>query len=273
MLKLSALCFEYPSPQGPVQVLNGIDLDVKEGERVALMGANGSGKTTLVRCLNGLLRPARGEVRVNGLSTGDEKNLNLIRRSVGMVFQNPENQIVATTVEREIAFGLENLSVPRPEMHRIVDEMLERFSLKSYRTYPPHLLSGGEMQRLAIASVMAMRPALIILDEPTSLLDPAARKALASIISDLHKPDAGRRRMTILIATQDPLEALACDRVLVIHNGLLVLDGPPSSVFSQTGKLEQIGVNVPIEFEICDLIQKASRGRISLNPAELLPIF
>ncbi|HEX9654665.1 MAG TPA: ATP-binding cassette domain-containing protein, partial [bacterium] len=200
MIEIKNLTFEYINPEhAPTRVLDGITLTVKEGESLGLMGANGSGKTTLARCLNGLLLPAAGEVLVDGLTTHESPNLPEIRRRVGMVFQNPENQIVSTTVEREIAFGLENLGMPHDEMHQRVDEMLAQFDLERYRRHPPHLLSGGEMQRLALASVVAMSPQYLIFDEPTSLLDLPTRKMVLQLISDLQS-----KRVATLLITQFP---------------------------------------------------------------------
>ena len=167
MIRISNLTFNYPTAhESKSNALNEINLTLKDGESVGLMGANGSGKTTLARCLNGLLLPTSGDVLVDNLNTRNPMDLNEIRRLVGMVFQNPENQIVSTTVEREIAFGLENLGIPHDRMHGIVDQMLLRFDLERYRNHPPHLLSGGEMQRLALASVMAMSPKYLVFDEP-----------------------------------------------------------------------------------------------------------
>ena len=186
MIRISNLVFEYTNGEEKNRVLNGIDLTIREGECIGLMGPNGSGKTTLARCLNGLLLPIEGEVLVDDLNTNEAAEISEIRRRVGMVFQNPENQIVSTTVEREIAFGLENLGMDYKQMHETVDKMLEQFNLQKYRNHPPHLLSGGEMQRLALASVMAMCPKYLVFDEPTSLLDLASRKSLLSLISEFH---------------------------------------------------------------------------------------
>ena len=168
MIRISNLIFEYTNGEEKNRVLGGINLTIPEGESIGLMGANGSGKTTLARCLNGLLLPTEGDVFVDDLNTRLVTQISEIRRLVGMVFQNPENQIVSTTVEREIAFGLENLGMDYEQMHKNVDKMLQQFELQKYRTHPPHLLSGGELQRLALASVMAMSPKYIVFDEPTS---------------------------------------------------------------------------------------------------------
>ncbi len=267
MIEIKNLTFEYTNHDGsPTRVLDGITLTIAEGERVGLMGANGSGKTTLVRCLNGLLLPT-GEVFVDGLTTSDPVNLPEIRRRVGMVFQNPENQIVSTTVEREIAFGLENLGVPHDEMHKKVAEMLAQFDLERYRRHPPHLLSGGEMQRLALASVMAMSPKYLIFDEPTSLLDLPTRKMVLQLISKLHS-----KRVATMLITQFPEETLLCDRLLILHRGRIAFDGKPSEIFKNVDELRALGVDVPIEYSVSHDLNRNSDGRISINPSDLLPI-
>jgi energy-coupling factor transporter ATP-binding protein EcfA2 len=231
MIKVSNLTFIYPRNQdSKSRVLNGVDLTIQEGESIAVMGANGSGKTTLARCLNALLLPTVGDVWVDEMNTKDVSAHQEIRRRVGMVFQNPENQIVSTTVEREIAFGLENLGVPHAEMHKIVDEMLAQFRLTEYRRHPPHLLSGGEMQRLALAAVLAMSPKYLIFDEPTSLLDPESRKHLLSLISKCHAdnpPDLSSEGISTLFITQYPEEALFCDRLLILSQGRIAFDDKP----------------------------------------------
>ncbi|MFQ5864666.1 MAG: ATP-binding cassette domain-containing protein [bacterium] len=276
MIKIANLFFAYPTnTEAKTRVLNGIDLTIREGESIGLIGANGSGKTTLARCLNGLLVPTAGDVWVDGLNTKESSNLAEIRRRVGMVFQNPENQIVSTTVEREIAFGLENLGVPYDEMHRIVDEMLLQLDLEEYRQHPPHLLSGGEMQRLALASVMAMSPKYLIFDEPTSLLDPASRKMLLSLISELHlenRKNEPSEVITPLFITQYPEEVLGLDRLLVLHQGRIVFDDKPQEIFEKVDELHGLGLEVPIEFEVTHYLRKLSDGKISLNTSEFLPI-
>ena len=272
MILLSNLHVEYATPTGPHKILKGIDLEIQSGERVVLMGPNGSGKTTLLRCLNGLSQPTQGEVKINGLPTSDAKNLPEIRRLVGMVFQNPENQIVTTTVEDEIAFGLENLCIAREAMHQIVTQMLQKFDLAALKSHPPHLLSGGEMQRLAIAAVVAMSPPILVLDEPTSLLDPHLRRSVMTLIDEIHSGSISHEPITSLLVTQYPLEALSGDRLLVVHNGRIVLDGPPVDIFRRTSELAHLGVRLPVEFEIIDYLEKISHRNISLNPAELLPI-
>lgn len=251
MIQIRNLKFHVNYP--PLEILNGINLDISTGESIALMGPNGSGKTTLVRCINGLLQPTAGEILVDGLPVRDDEHIFKIRRKVGLVFQNPENQIVSSTVEREIAFGLENIGVPHTEMVARVEQMLERFNLGQYRRKPPHLLSGGEKQRLALAAVMAMQPQYLILDEPTSLLDPVTQQAILEIIQELHRADralpAAERLSTILI-TQFPEEALIAHRLIVLHQGRVVLDDSPEVIFQQVDLLADLGLGVPVEFEI-----------------------
>ncbi len=249
MLDIKNLHVHFTTHQGAtVEVLKGISLTIEDGESVAVMGANGSGKTTFARCLNGLLLPTQGEVLVDGLSTQDSEQLQEIRRRFGMVFQNPENQIVSVTVEREIAFGLENLAVPHDEMHAIVDEMLRKFNLESYRDHPPHLLSGGEMQRLALAAIMAMRPRTLVFDEPTSLLDSATRSLVLELVGELQQEAAAKAPMTAIFITQIPEEALHFDRLIVLSEGAVLVDDTPATAFSRVDEMQQAGVPVPVEF-------------------------
>jgi energy-coupling factor transport system ATP-binding protein len=202
------------------------------------MGANGSGKTTLVRCIDGLLQPSGGEVRVDGYSVLRHGDLIPLRKRIGLVFQNPDDQIVSTTVEREIAFGPENLGVPTERIVTLVDEALRMFRLGTMRTHSPHLLSGGERQRLALASVWVMEPAYYVLDEPTSLLDPEGREEIRRFVSD-------RREAGFLIVTQYPEEALFCGRLLVLRGGALVFDGPPAEGFRDAALCRSAAIGVP----------------------------
>ncbi len=276
MIKISNLTFEYPANQASnTNVLNQINLTIEEGESIGIMGANGSGKTTLALCLNGLLQPAKGDVWIDDLNTKEPASLAAIRCKVGVVFQNPENQIVSTTVEREIAFGLENLGVPTEEMHTIVDEMLQQFNLEKYRLHPPHMLSGGEMQRLALASVMAMSPQYLIFDEPTSLLDITSRKMVLELISNLHKNKNAKpqsERISTLFITQFPEEVLLCDRFLVLHLGQIAFDGKPAEIFQRVDELKAIGVDIPVEFEVSHYLKEISDGQFSFNTSDFLPI-
>jgi len=275
MIRISNLVFEYTNGEEKNRVLDGIDLTIREGESLGLMGPNGAGKTTLARCLNGLLLPTEGEVLVDDMNTNEAAKISEIRRLVGMVFQNPENQIVSTTVEREIAFGLENLGINYERMHETVDKMLEQFDLQKYRNHPPHLLSGGEMQRLALASVMAMSPKYIIFDEPTSLLDLASRKALLSLISKVHKKNQTAEnhcQISTIFITQYPEETLTFDRLLVLNQGQIVMDDKPAEVFQKVKELKNLGLEVPAEFEVNHYLKKLSNGKLSLNTSDFLPI-
>jgi len=245
LIEARELVFYYPGNKSN-PALRGISFRLKKGERVALMGSNGSGKTTLARCLNGLIRPSHGDVVVDGLSILDQKSIYRIRQKVGMVFQNPDNQIVTTTVLREIAFGLENLGVEHNEMMERVEAALSRFHLEPYRDTPPHLLSGGELQRLALASVWVMEPDYLILDEPTSLLDPSGRKEIARFIDD----ETEKRNIGTLLITQYPEEALSFDRLIVIERGEIVMSGRPYEVFSNGDLMRGVGLRVPVEIEL-----------------------
>jgi energy-coupling factor transport system ATP-binding protein len=238
MIQVRHLSFTHP---GNIPALQDIDLEIFPGERLAVIGPNGSGKSTLARCLNGLYQPQRGQVLVDGLSTADPGSLFEIRKRVGMVFQSPDDQLVATTVESEIAFGLENLAIPRAEMHQRVDQVLADFRLEEYRHHPPHRLSGGEKQRVAIAACVALRPQYLVLDEPTSLLDPQHRRTTSALLEGLRD----RFGIATIHITQIPEEAAQAERVLVLHQGRLLDDAPPVGIFSQALLLREIGLGLP----------------------------
>ena len=245
MIEFADIHFSYRDESGHSRaVLNGISLQVRAGEAVAIMGANGSGNSTLVKCCNGLLVPESGRILVDGLETADENQLLAIRRLVGMIFQNPDNQIVSTTVEREIAFGLENLGLPYEEMHKRVEEMLQRFDLLPFRLKSPHYLSGGEKQRLALAAVVAMQPKYLILDEPTSLLDPMHRQQIIDLLTALHR----EKEITCILVTQFPEEALFAERLLVLEHGRIFRDGQPDEIFAGVEELLAIGLEPPLPF-------------------------
>jgi energy-coupling factor transport system ATP-binding protein len=250
MISVHNLALDFQLHDGSRRVLDNISLEVADGEFAALMGANGSGKTSFARCLNGIYQPTSGEVIVDGLNTRDAKALPEIRRRLGLVFQNPDNQIVAPTVEREIAFGPENLGVPRLEMHRRVNMLLKLFRLEAYRLQAPHLLSGGEKQRLALAAVMAMQPRHLVFDEPTSLLDYESRCQLLELMMQLvTSPNPfSVEPLTLLMITQFPEEALFAHRLLIFDRGRLVMDGPPLEIFLRVDELRQFGLQPPIEF-------------------------
>jgi energy-coupling factor transport system ATP-binding protein len=220
------------------------------------MGANGSGKTTLVRCLNGLILPDDGEVVVDGMPLRDPANRTEIRRRVGLVFQNPDDQIVTATVEREIAFGLENLGLPSAAMVQKVQEALDRFHLLPFRTHSPHLLSGGERQRLALASVWVMDPEYFILDEPTSLLDSTGRRE----IYEFMREKAGGRENGFLLVTQYPAEALLCGRLIVLDRGRVAYDGSAEQCFRRPDLCRAMGIGIPVSTELALCLEAERAG-------------
>ncbi|MBN1466738.1 ATP-binding cassette domain-containing protein [candidate division KSB1 bacterium] len=257
MINIEHISFAYPSHGDTARnILRDVSVNIQPNESIAIMGHNGSGKTTFARCLNGLLIPTSGSVVVDGLNTAEQKNLAGVRRRVGMVFQNPDNQIVSTTVEREIAFGLENLGISYERMHAIVDEMLLKFNLGKYRLHPPHYLSGGEKQRLALAAVMAMRPLYLVLDEPTSLLDPTNRKEILTIVKSLHDLDAHAEPITTILITQFPEEALSVDRLLIFSQGQLIMDDNPRTIFQSAEALDSIGLEPPLIFKVQKMLDE-----------------
>ena len=237
MIRVDRLSFTYA---GETPALCGLSVSIHAGERVAVIGPNGSGKSTFARCLNGLLQPTDGSVEVDGLSTADPASVYDIRQRLGLVFQNPDDQLVSTTVESEIAFGLENLGTPHPAMVENVEATLHRFHLDRYRHHPPHLLSGGEKQRLAIAACVALQSRYMVLDEPTALLDPTSRREVMALLQTLHE-----QGVTPIHITQAPAEAARADRVIVMDAGTIVMDGPPAEVFARAGRLQEIGLDAP----------------------------
>jgi energy-coupling factor transport system ATP-binding protein len=230
---------------GQVTALRGIDLVIARGEFVAIVGPNGSGKSTLARHFDALLLPTAGEVRVDGLLTSDARNLWAVRQRVGMVFQNPDNQIVASTVEEDVAFGPENAALPSAEIRQRVDEALAIVGLAENRTRPPQMLSGGQRQLLAIAGVLATRPACIVFDEPASMLDPLSRRQVLATIQRLNTGG-----MTVVLITQAMDEAAVARRVLVMDAGRIVMDGPPAEVFEQGARLRELGLALPPAVEM-----------------------
>jgi energy-coupling factor transporter ATPase len=250
-IQVRNLSFEYPNTQNPQPVLNNINLTIEEGEWVSLVGANGSGKTTLARHFNALLLPTSGVVSIDGHDTHDPANLRSIRSQVGMVFQSPEDQIVASTVEEDIAFGLENLGVPSPVIRDRVDEVLHELDLYKVRSRPPHWISAGQMQRLALAGVLVMQPRCIIFDETTALLDPAGRKKVMEMVHALHL--AG---MTILWITHLMNEVLHSQRVIVLHQGQIVLQGSPQEIFKDNINLDVYRLEIPPAVRLARTIQQ-----------------
>ena len=221
-------------------VINGISLEISRGEFVAVLGHNGSGKSTLANMLNAINLPESGKVYVDGMDTSDENNLFDIRKRVGMVFQNPDNQIVATVVEEDVAFALEIIGVEPAEIRRRVDEALKTVGMYEYREHAPHKLSGGQKQRIAIAGVLAMKPECIVLDEPTAMLDPIGRREIMATISDLNSMG-----VTIVLITHYMDEAARAKRVIVMDSGEIIMDDTPKRVFSQMDRLKSLGLDVP----------------------------
>ena len=231
--------FTYPGDED--ETLRGIDLTIEQGSFVAVLGHNGSGKSTLAKHINGIYIPTEGKVTVCGYDTAEEDTILSLRRSVGMVFQNPDNQIVANVVEDDVAFAPENLGIEPEEIRQRVDDALKTVGMYALREHAPHLLSGGQKQRVAIAGVIAMRPRIIVLDEPTAMLDPSGRNDVISTVTALCRKGG----MTVVLITHHMDECVNADRLLIMGNGRIVADGAPAEVFSQTELLEREGLTVP----------------------------
>ena len=231
---------EYDDETVKTTALKSISLEINRGEFVAVLGHNGSGKSTLAKLLNAINLPESGKVYINGMDTTDDNNLFDIRKTVGMVFQNPDNQIVATVVEEDVAFALENIGVEPHEIRRRVDEALKTVGMYEYREHAPHKLSGGQKQRIAIAGVLAMKPECIVLDEPTAMLDPIGRREIMATITERNKMG-----VTIVLITHYMDEAAKAKRVIVVDSGEIIMDDTPKKVFSQVEKLKSIGLDVP----------------------------
>ncbi len=239
IIRIEHLTYRYPESDD--DALRDVSLDIVPGSFTAVLGHNGSGKSTLAKQLNAILLPASGRVLVKGMDTADESRLLDIRRTVGMVFQNPDNQIVASVVEDDVAFAPENLGVPSAEIRRRVDDALRRTGMYELRLHAPHLLSGGQKQRVAIAGVLAMQPEVLVLDEPTAMLDPAGRREVLETVEELRR-DTG---VTVLLITHHMSECVGCDRLLVMSDGRVVMDGPPREVFPRVEELRALGLDVP----------------------------
>lgn len=254
MISVQELKHIYTDADGnEVSALNGINLDIPAGEFIAIIGANGSGKSTLARHLNALLLPTSGKCIVDGLDTTEEKNLWDIRQHVGMVFQNPDNQIVAAIVEEDVAFGPENIGVPGPEIRERVDRALAAVGMSGYAKHAPHLLSGGQKQRIAIAGVLALEPRVIVLDEPTAMLDPQGRQEIVRTVKKLNK----EKGITIVYITHYMTEALEADRVVVMEKGHIRFSGTPHEVFSRVDELEKVGLEAPLAAKIASELRKS----------------
>lgn len=254
MIKINDLKHYYTDVDGnTVKALEGVSLDIEQGEFVAIIGANGSGKSTLARHLNALLLPTEGKVLISGLDTCEEDKLWDIRQQVGMVFQNPDNQIVAAIVEEDVAFGPENIGVPQAEIRPRVEKALAAVGMSDYAKHAPHLLSGGQKQRVAIAGIMALEPKCIVLDEPTAMLDPQGRKEIVATVSKLNK----EKKITIVYITHYMTEALAADRVVVMEKGHIRFMGTPREVFSRVDELEELGLEAPLAAKTASELRKS----------------
>ena len=253
-IKVENLAYSYPGlePGQNVRVFEDLDLQIEQGTFVAILGSNGSGKSTLAKHFNAILLPSGGKCYVYGMDTSDEELLISVRRNVGMVFQNPDNQIVANVVEEDVAFAPENLGVASPMIRHRVDNALKQVGMYLYRTHAPHLLSGGQKQRIAIAGVIAMEPKCIVLDEPTAMLDPKGRREVMETIARLNR----EKGITVVLITHHMDEAARADRVVVIHRGVLRADGAPKDVFSNIEYMHELGLAAPETVELCSELNK-----------------
>ncbi len=251
MISARQVSFRYQEDQR--LVLDNVSVDIAPGEFLAVLGHNGSGKSTLAKHMNAVLLPSGGTVWVHGMDTRDEEHLFDIRQSVGMVFQNPDNQIVATIVEEDVAFALENVGVPPAEIRRRVDEALQAVGMYEYREHSPHQLSGGQKQRVAIAGIIAMRPDCIVLDEPTAMLDPKGRAEVLKTIRKLNR----EHNITVVLITHYMDEAAQADRVIVMENGQIILQGGPKEVFSHVEELKAVGLDVPQATELAHELRQS----------------
>ncbi|MCQ2566764.1 MAG: energy-coupling factor transporter ATPase [Clostridia bacterium] len=247
------LSFAYEEDEGsePRKALDGVTLEIERGSFVAIVGRNGSGKSTLAKNFNALLLPTGGAVFVDGLNTADDSTLWNIRRCVGMVFQNPDNQLVSSVVEDDVAFGPENIGVESSEIRRRVDAALKAVNMYEHRKKGPHLLSGGQKQRVAIAGVLAMEPECIVFDEATAMLDPSGRREIMETVNRLHKEGK-----TVIIITHYMEEAAQADRIVVMHKGKMVMDGTPSEIFMRGGELAALNLEMPFAAKLADRLRK-----------------
>ena len=271
LIRIDGVSVAYPVPGGGrVQALIDVSLEVRRGEWLTVIGHNGSGKSTLAKLLNGLVVPGRGTVTVDGLSTRDDDERKRIRQLVGMVFQNPDNQLVATVVEEDVAFGPENLGLPRAEIAARVADAMRRLDIEALRERAPHQLSGGQKQRVAIAGVLAMRPACLVLDESTAMLDPSGRAEVLEAAETLH-----REGVTIVAITHFMSEVARADRVIVLAEGRVALEAPPRELFSHPERLRQLELDVPQVTEIAARLKErgADVGLVPLDVVELADAF
>lgn len=260
MIEFNSVRYAYKSSEGEdeQEVINNINLSVKQGEFLAVLGHNGSGKSTLAKHINAMLIPTEGTVIVDGINTKNPESLWDVRSTAGMVFQNPDNQIVATIVEEDVAFGPENLGVEPSEIRKIVDDSLKKVDMYEYRKHAPHLLSGGQKQRVAIAGVLAMKPKCIVFDEPTAMLDPKGRKEVMEQINELNS----KYGITIVLITHYMDEAAQADRIVIIDDGKLVMEGTPRKIFSNVEKVKSLGLDVP---QVTELAYELSKEGIHLK--------
>ena len=272
IISVEHLAYSYPGPEGSdgVRVFEDLNLTVEEGSFVAILGSNGCGKSTLAKHFNSILLPCGGKVYVCGMDTSREDLVMAVRRRVGMVFQNPDNQIVANMVEEDVAFGPENLGIASPEIRRRVDRALRQVDMYDYREHAPHLLSGGQKQRVAIAGIIAMEPRCIVLDEPTAMLDPRGRREVMETIGRLNQ----EKGITVVLITHHMDEAARCKRVVVLDKGKVAADGTPREVFSQPELLHELGLAAPETVELCYELNKEgfSLPLTALEPEECAQI-
>ncbi|MBS4537325.1 energy-coupling factor transporter ATPase [Clostridium sp. D2Q-11] len=265
MIKVDNLTYEYTNNEDKTNIaLDNVSLEIEKGEFVVVLGHNGSGKSTFAKHINALLLPTKGNIYVNGMNTQDEEKLWDIRQTAGMVFQNPDNQLVATIVEEDVAFGPENQGIEPKEIRRRVDRALEIVEMTKYKEHAPHLLSGGQKQRIAIAGVLAMNPECIVFDEPTAMLDPSGRIEVMNTIKKLNKEEG----KTIVHITHYMDEAVEADRIIVMEEGKVVLEGTPKEVFSQVDKMKEYGLDIP---QVTELSYKLRSEGIEL-PLDVLTV-
>ncbi len=260
MIKGENISYKYFQEENHEEkfAVNKVNIEVKKGEFLVILGHNGSGKSTMAKLMNALLLPSEGVLYINGMNSKDKDNLWDIRSNAGMVFQNPDNQLVATIVEEDVAFGPENLGVDPKEIRQRVDESLKKVGMYDYRKHAPHLLSGGQKQRIAIAGILAMRPSCIILDEPTAMLDPSGRKEVINTIKDLND----NLGITIILITHYMEEAVEADRILVMDEGKVLMEGKPREVFSEVEKMKTIGLDVP---QVTELAYELKKNGINVS--------
>ena len=255
MIETKDLTYTYPAPEGETNppALRGVSVTIEKGSFTVVLGHNGSGKSTFAKHLNAVLLPCGGAVYVEGMDTRDERMLLEIRRRTGMVFQNPDNQIVANVVEEDVAFGPENLGVPTAEIRRRVDDALAAVGMEQFARHAPHLLSGGQKQRIAIAGILAIEPECIVLDEATAMLDPAGRREVIDTVRRLNR----ERGITVVLITHHMAEAESADRVIVMNDGQVAMDGAPHDVFAQVDRLHELGLAAPDTVELLHLLREA----------------